>query len=172
MFLFFLCSFSMHSFSQNKKNVHPSALQISHVNMWETMWTHRPEWAYGCVSCTLQVQGPWRELQFNPNEWGHYVSAYNIEKLCKWIRCYTTMLLLSKHKQHCTNGQMFTMLKYDEIHPRGGIHDYTYTHKGKIALVYKRLLFANLWIMVRSHECWTSMKLTFWPAPTDFYRTR
>lgn len=64
-------------------------------------------------------------LQFNPNEWGHYVSAYDTEKLYKWIRCYSTMLLLSKHKQRCTNVQMFTMSKYDEIHPRGGIHDYT-----------------------------------------------
>lgn len=95
------------------------------------VWAPRPEWAYGCVSCGLQVQGLWRELQFNPNGWLHYVSAYNIKKLCKWIRCYTTMLLLSKHKQHCTNGQMFTTLKYDEICPWGGIHDYTYTHKGR-----------------------------------------
>lgn len=55
-----------------------------------------------------------------------------MEKLCKWIRCYTTMLLLSKHKQQCTNGQMFTMLKNDGICPRGGTHDYTYTHKGSL----------------------------------------
>lgn len=129
-----LYSCSLHPLSHTKKNLIPLHCKSKylHVNTCETLWAHRPEWAYGCVSRRLQVQGPWRELQFNPNEWGHYVSAYNIEKLCKWIRCYTTMLLLSKHKQHCTNGQMFTMLKYDEIRPRGGIHDYTYTHKGRL----------------------------------------
>lgn len=67
------------------------------------------------------LEGSCSSIQMNG---GHYVSAYNIEKLCKWIRCYTTMLLLSKHKQHYTNGQMFTLLKYDENCPRGGIHDY------------------------------------------------
>lgn len=46
------------------------------------------------------------------------------------------MLLLSKHKQHFTNGQM---LEYDEIGPRDVFHDCT---QGKIGPVYKK---APLW---------------------------
>lgn len=125
-------SFSLFLHSSVYIKVYCRSISKCIYSMWETVWGNRPEWVYGCVSCRLQVQGPRRELQFNPNEWGHYVSAYNIEKLCKWIRCYTTMLLLSKYKQHCTNGQMFTMLKHDEIHPRGDIYDYMYAHEGRL----------------------------------------
>lgn len=133
------------------------------------VWVSRPEGVYGCVSCSLQVQGPWRELQFCPNEWGHYVSAYNINKLCKWICCYTTMPLLSKHKQYCTNGQMFRMLKYDETCSRGGIrHFYIHTYGENRTGLQKSPLCKCM-----NHK-WLPRALyfneiIFWPALTYFY---
>lgn len=53
---------------------------------------------------------------------GRYARPYAIAKLCKWFRCYTTILVLSKHKQQPTNGQMFTTLDDVEICTRGGVH--------------------------------------------------
>ena len=109
------------------KTAFPITLYVN-VSMWQTVQTQSTDlWV-----CVLLSAGPgaWRELQFKPNEWGHYVSAYNIKKLCKWICCYTTMLLLSKHKQHFTNGQVLTVLKYDKICFGGSKQGYMYTHEG------------------------------------------
>lgn len=142
------------------------------ILIWEKMCESSDlSWVYGCVSCALQVQGPWRELQFNPNEWGHYVSAYNMNKLCKWICCYTTMPLLSKHKQYCTNGQMFRMLKYDETCSRGGIPHFTYSHiRGNCARLQKSPLCKrmNHWPLPRAQYF---NEIIFWPALTYFYGT-
>ena len=65
----------------------------------------------------------------SPNKWAAYVRAYNITKLCKWICCYTTILLLSKHMQLHTNTQTLTgMLKWTGIQESGHPRNCVYAH--------------------------------------------